>query len=78
MKMNMTAIDTSRELKEISTVLTGARSRLARLIPELVEHDIVDYHLSNASLVLSNLSRFSHYLSDISTMLEAKQNDSSG
>ena len=56
---NMTTKESSKELKALSEILADARTRLARLIPELVEHDIVDYHLSNVSLALSNLSRFS-------------------
>ena len=72
---NMTTTELSEELKELSTVLIDARSRLARLIPELVGHDVVDYHLSNASLALPSLSRFSKYLADISILLEERQNE---
>lgn len=74
----MTAKELSKELNELSGMLAGTRSRLAKLIPELVEHGIVDYHLSNASLALSGLSRFAGYLSDIPRMLEAGRNDYSG
>ena len=49
----MTTKESSKELKELSEILADARTRLARVIPELVEHDIVDYHLSNVSLALS-------------------------
>ncbi len=62
--------DTCKELKELSEILADARTRLARVIPELVEHDIVDYHLSNVSLALSNLSRFSKNLAEISKLIE--------
>ncbi len=67
---NMTTKESSKELKELSEILADARTRLARLIPELVEHDIVDYHLSNVSLALSNLSRFSKNLAEISKLIE--------
>lgn len=67
---NMTTKESSKELKELSEILADARTRLARLIPELVEHDIVDYHLSNVSLALSNLSRFSKNLTEISKLIE--------
>lgn len=72
---NMTTKESSKELKELSEILADARTRLARLIPELVEHDIVDYHLSNVSLALSNLSRFSKNLAEISKLLEETQKD---
>lgn len=72
---NMTTKESSIELKELSEILADARTRLARLIPELVEHDIVDYHLSNVSLALSNLSRFSKNLAEISKLLEETQKD---
>lgn len=67
---NMTTKESSKELKALSEILADARTRLARLIPELVEHDIVDYHLSNVSLALSNLSRFSKNLAEISKLIE--------
>lgn len=72
---NMTTKESSKELKSLSEILADARTRLARLIPELVEHDIVDYHLSNVSLALSNLSRFSKNLAEISKLLEETQKD---
>ena len=67
---NMTTKESSKELKALSEILADARTRLARLIPELVEHDIVDYHLSNVSLALSNLSRFSKNLAEILKLIE--------
>ena len=67
---NMTTKESSKELKALSEILADARTRLARVIPELVEHDIVDYHLSNVSLALSNLSRFSKNLAEISKLIE--------
>ena len=66
----MTTKESSKELKALSEILADARTRLARLIPELVEHDIVDYHLSNVSLALSNLSRFSKNLAEILKLIE--------
>ena len=72
---NMTTKESSSELKALSEILADARTRLARVIPELVEHDIVDYHLSNVSLALSNLSRFSKNLAEISKLLEETQKD---
>ena len=69
--------DTCRELTTLSEMLADVRSRLAKLIPELVNHDIVDYHLSNASLALSGLSRFSKNLAEISKLLEEKRNEHS-
>ena len=66
----MDAADFSKEITKLSEILADARTRLARLIPELVEHDIVDYHLSNVSLALSNLSRFSKNLAEISKLIE--------
>ncbi len=70
MLIYMDTKDTCKELKALSEILADARTRLARLIPELVEHDIVDYHLSNVSLVLSKLSRFYKNLAEISKLIE--------
>ena len=39
---NMTTKESSKELKALSEILADARTRLARLIPELVEQAIVE------------------------------------
>ena len=73
----MTTKESSKELKELSIVLAEVTARLAKVIPELVEHGIVDYHLTSATTALSSLSRYARYLADISKMLDAVQHDSS-
>ena len=69
--------NTSQELNNLGQNLVEIRTRLANQIPALVECNIDNYFLANATLVLSNLSRYAKYLTDISGQLDKMESNSS-
>ena len=55
----MTAKDTSTELMALSKILDEVRTRLANMIPDLVQQNADDYLVSGATLAISGLNRYS-------------------
>ena len=54
----MTPKDISKELMALSNVLDEVRSRLANIIPELVQQNADDFLVSSSTLAISGLNRY--------------------
>ena len=70
----MDAINILKELDEMGTMLDNVKSRLARLMPDLVDGIQDDFLISKATMTISSLSRYSRYLRTLHDEIGCEKN----